>query len=57
MLLPGCDGQKRAERITDNLVEFANLGELILARTDNKFDLVNHDVLLQTLVENNVLET
>lgn len=54
-LLPGCDGQKRAERIIDNLVEFAYLGELVLARTDNEFDLVNHDALLQTLVENTFL--
>lgn len=43
------------EIIIDNLVEVANLGELILARTDNEFDLGNHDALLQTLVENIVL--
>lgn len=29
------DGQKKVDRTISNYVEFANLGKLILARTDN----------------------
>lgn len=49
-LRPGYNGHKGGERIIGNSVEFANVGELVLARTDNEFDLVNYNILFANII-------